>query len=101
MFVEGGLRSLPALPMKRWLPLALVLLPLLAAPGCGTLFFSERQHEPHSDKLDPNILILDGIGLVFFVVPGLVAFGIDFYTGAIYLPEGVERGEGPFLHDRD
>ena len=39
------------------------------------------------------------IGLLFFVVPGLVAFGIDFYTGAIYLPKGVQGGEGPFIRD--
>jgi hypothetical protein len=67
--------------------------------GCGTLMFPERQHEDHSGRLDPNILILDGIGLLFFIVPGLVAFGIDLYTGAIYLPEGVDEGEGPFIHD--
>lgn len=71
----------------------------LPAPGCGTLLFSERQDEIHSKKLDPNVLILDGVGLLFFIVPGLVAFGIDFYTGAIYLPPDVEKGEGPFIRD--
>jgi hypothetical protein len=34
-------------------------------------------------------------------VPGLVAYGIDFYTGAIYLPEGIEKGEGPLFHDKE
>ena len=77
--------------------LALLALTALASSGCGTLFFAERQDQTHSGKLDPNILILDGIGLVFFVIPGLVAYGIDFYSGAIYLPEGVEKGEGPFI----
>ena len=77
--------------------LGLALTLLLPAPGCGTLMFSERQSQPHSDRLDPNILILDGIGLLFFVVPGLVAFGVDFYTGAVYLPPDVEKGEGPFI----
>lgn len=72
---------------------------ILPTSGCGTLLFSERQDEVHSQKLDPNILILDGVGLLFFIVPGLVAFGIDFYTGAIYLPDGVEKGEGPFIRD--
>ena len=79
--------------------LCLAMIVLLPSPGCGTLMFSQRQHEPHSDRLDANILILDGIGLLFFVVPGLVAFGIDFYTGAIYLPNDVQGGEGPFIRD--
>ena len=86
--------------MKRTLT-ALCLLALTVVPssGCGTLLYAERQKQPHSDKLDPNILILDGLGLLFYVVPGLVAFGIDFYTEAIYLPQGVEKGEGPFIRD--
>ncbi len=86
--------------MKRPLT-ALCLLVLTFAPslGCGTLLFSERQNEPHSGKLDPNVLIMDGVGLLVFVVPGLVAFGVDWYTGAIYLPPGVEKGEGPFIRD--
>jgi hypothetical protein len=29
---------------------------------------------------------LDGLGLLLFFVPGVVAFAVDFYTGAIYLP---------------
>ena len=29
------------------------------------------------------------------------AFGIDFYTGAIYLPPDVTKGEGPFIEDPD
>jgi hypothetical protein len=31
-------------------------------------------------------VLLDAIGLIFFVVPGLVAFAVDFSTGAIYFP---------------
>lgn len=86
--------------MKRTLvSLCLTGLAVLPTSGCGTLMFAERQDEPHSDRFDPNILILDGIGLLFFIVPGLVAYGVDFYSGAIYLPNGVEKGEGPFIHD--
>lgn len=71
-----------------------LLLPL----GCATIFFPERQGQ-RSGKVDPNILILDGVGLLFFLIPGLIAFGVDFATGAIYLPPGVERGQGPFIRD--
>ncbi len=88
--------------MKRTLAsLCLASLAILPTFGCGTLMFSERQDVAHSEKFDTNILILDGIGLIFFIVPGLVAYGIDFYSGAIYLPHGVEKGEGPFFHDKD
>lgn len=72
---------------------------LLQTSGCGTLMFPERQNKEHSGKLDPNILILDSIGLLFFIVPGLLAFGLDFATDTIYLPEGLEKGEGPFFWD--
>ena len=80
--------------------LLLALIVLLPTPGCGTLLFPERQQQPHSERLDPNLLILDGLGLLVFIVPGLVAFFVDFYTGAIYLPPGIERGEGPLISDR-
>ena len=53
--------------------------------GCGTLLYPERQGQT-SGRIDPTVLILDGIGLFFFVVPGLVAFAVDFGTGTIYLP---------------
>lgn len=86
--------------MKRSLACALLgVASFLPLTGCATMFFPERQMANHSGKLDPNIVILNGVGLLFFVVPGLFAFGVDFATGAIYLPEGVEKGEGPFFRD--
>lgn len=82
---------------------SLFLAVFLVAPftGCGTLFFSQRQHKENSGNFDPNILILDTVGLLFWVVPGVVAYVVDFSTGAIYLPKGVEKGEGPFIRDED
>lgn len=56
--------------------------------GCGTLIYPERRGQQHG-RIDPAIAILDGIGLLLFVIPGLVAFAIDFSTGAIYLPGSV------------
>ena len=55
-------------------------------PGCGTLLHSERRGQPHSNQIDWKIAALDGLGLLLFFVPGVVAFAVDFYTGAIYLP---------------
>jgi hypothetical protein len=62
-----------------------VALPLLAQTGCGTLLYPER-HGQSSGRIDPAIAIMNGIGLLFFIIPGLIAFAIDFSTGAIYLP---------------
>ena len=54
--------------------------------GCGTLFHSERVGQPHSRDIDWKIVALDGLGLLLFFVPGVIAFIVDFGTGAIYLP---------------
>ena len=79
------------------LSLALVLA-LAPLQGCGTLLFPERRGQESGD-VDPNIVLLDALGLLLFIVPGVVSFIVDFSTGAIYLPPGVERGEGPFFRD--
>ncbi|CAM5344774.1 Polyribonucleotide nucleotidyltransferase OS=Stutzerimonas stutzeri OX=316 GN=CXK95_05215 PE=4 SV=1 [Stutzerimonas stutzeri] len=65
--------------------LAASLLTQLAA--CGTLFYPDRRGQIEG-RIDPAITALNAIGLLFYVIPGLIAFGIDFATGAIYLPEG-------------
>jgi len=65
--------------------LAVALFTQLTA--CGTLFFPDRRGQIEG-KIDPLVAALDAIGILFFVIPGLIAFGIDFATGAIYLPGG-------------
>jgi hypothetical protein len=55
--------------------------------GCGTLLYPDRQGS-RGGRVDPGVVVMDGVLLFFFIVPGLVAFGIDFYTGAVYLPGG-------------
>ena len=58
----------------------------ISTSGCGTLLYGERVHQPHSRDIDWKIVGLDALGLIFFFVPGVVAFVVDFCTGAIYLP---------------
>jgi len=53
--------------------------------GCGTLLYPERRGQK-TGNIDPGVAILDAVGLFFFIIPGLIAFGVDFTTGAIYLP---------------
>jgi len=65
--------------------LAAALLTQLSA--CGTLFYPERRGQIEG-RIDPAIAAMDAIGILFFVLPGLIAFAIDFTTGAIYLPGG-------------
>lgn len=55
--------------------------------ACGTLIYPERQGQS-GGKLDIGVVALDALGLLFWFVPGVVAFGVDFITGAIYLPGG-------------
>lgn len=77
--------------MKQRLIAGTLLFTLLIQTGCGTLIYPERRGQ-RSGNIDPAIAILDGVGLLLFVIPGLIAFAIDFATGAIYLPGG-RRGQ--------
>jgi hypothetical protein len=54
--------------------------------GCGMILHPERRGQPPGGGLDWSIVALDGVGLLFFFVPGVIAFAVDFATGAIYLP---------------
>ena len=57
-----------------------------ASGGCGLIMHPERQGAQHSNQIDWKVAALDGLGLILFFVPGVIAFAVDFYTGAIYLP---------------
>jgi len=63
------------------------LLSLLGAAtvGCGTILHPERKGQP-AGPLDTSVVLLDAIGLLFFFVPGVIAFAVDFNNGTIYLP---------------
>ena len=55
----------------------------LFSTSCGTLLYPERRGQPRG-VIDPGVLLLDAVGLIFFVVPGLVAFAVDFTASPIY-----------------
>ena len=71
--------------LKKMLNSVLILIVVIQVIGCGTLMHPERRGQT-SGNIDSRIAILDGIGLLFFIVPGIVAFAVDFTTGAIYVP---------------
>ena len=54
--------------------------------ACGTVFYPERRGQI-GGEIDPGVAILNSIGLLFYVIPGLIAFAVDFTTGAIYFPD--------------
>lgn len=84
---------------------ALALTLVFQLASCGTLLYPERRGQ-EGGKIDPVVAVMDGVGLLFFLIPGIIAFGVDIGTGAIYLPpggrseappaEGEEESEEPF-----
>lgn len=67
--------------------LSLSLALVLQTTACGFILHPERKGQT-GGQIDPAIAILDGIGLLLFIIPGAIAFGVDFYHGTIYLPNG-------------
>ncbi|WP_022961282.1 hypothetical protein [Halopseudomonas pelagia] len=70
-------------------PLAAILLTTALTTqlaACGTIFYPERRGQI-TGEIDSGVAILNAIGLLFYVIPGVIAFAVDFATGAIYLPD--------------
>ena len=59
--------------------------------GCGTIFYPERRGQTIHGGIDPLIAITDSAWFLAYVIPGFIAWGVDLYTGAIYLPAGQKR----------
>lgn len=64
-------------------------LSLAPLTGCGTILYPERRGQP-GGPIDWKVVALDGVFLLLFVIPGVIAFAVDFSTGAIYLPSYCE-----------
>ncbi len=70
------------------LSVTILVLFLFEFTSCGSIIYKERVFKKHSRRVDPKVAIMDGILMFFFLIPGAVAFGVDFATGAIFLPHG-------------
>jgi len=77
-------------PLLRYLALLIAAIFLLQVVGCGTIIYPERRGQ-RSGHVDVGIAVLDGLGLLLFIIPGVIAFAVDFSSGAIYLPSGKSR----------
>lgn len=74
--------------IKKLISKFLLIITLLQSSSCATIMFPERANVPITApgrKIDLDMVALDALGLLFFIVPGVVAFIVDFSTGAIYL----------------
>src|SRR6185295_15638682 len=60
---------------------------IVQSTGCGTILHPERKGQS-AGRIDAGIAVLDGLGLLLFLVPGIIAFAVDFNNGTIYLPGG-------------
>jgi len=47
--------------------------------------YPERRGQ-RGGRIDAGVAVLDGIGLLFFIIPGIIAYAVDFSNGTIYLP---------------
>ena len=75
--------------------LLLVAALVLQTASCGFFLYPERRNQSKGE-VDVGVAALDAIGLVFFIVPGLIAFAVDFSANTIYLPSGKQKaGRSP------
>jgi hypothetical protein len=70
---------------KRFVGKCFTILMAVQMASCGTVLYPERRGQPVG-RLDAGVVALDAVGLLLFLVPGVVAFAVDFATGTIYLP---------------
>lgn len=73
--------------IKRGIAASCLLTLLLNLTACGYFLYPERKGQT-GGRVDPTVVILDGAALLFGILPGLIAFAVDFTNGTIYLPPG-------------
>lgn len=69
---------------------------IVSSSACGTILYPERRGQ-RGGRIDAGVAVLDAVGLLFFIIPGVIAFAVDFSNGTIYLPNGKKGflGGGP------
>ena len=72
---------------RKALVIVIVAALLVQLSACGTLMYPERKGQS-GGKIDIGVALLDGAGLLLFLIPGIIAYAVDFSNGTIYLPSG-------------
>ena len=80
------------------LTLTSVLLSSVSLQGCGTLFKQDQINQPRSSQPDYKIVLLDGVGLVLFIIPGVIAYAVDYANGTLFLPATTQTGKSRDEH---
>ncbi|WGL17402.1 hypothetical protein PVT68_03670 [Microbulbifer bruguierae] len=73
--------------IKRGIAASCLFTLVLNLTACGYMLYPERKGQT-GGRVDPAVVILDGAALLFGILPGIVAFAVDFTNGTIYLPAG-------------
>ncbi|SHG04585.1 hypothetical protein SAMN04487965_3182 [Microbulbifer donghaiensis] len=73
--------------VKRGVAASCLLVMMMNLTACGYFLYPERKGQA-GGRIDPVVVILDGAALLFGILPGVVAFAVDFTNGTIYLPAG-------------
>jgi len=73
--------------VKKLLSIFILIALLMQISACGYLLHPERRGQT-GGRIDMGVAVLDGVGLLLFLVPGIIAFAVDFSSGCIYLPGG-------------
>lgn len=60
-----------------------IALALQLTAGCGTILYPERRGT-QGGRVDVGVAVMDGFWCLVFIVPGVVAYIVDFSNGAIY-----------------
>jgi hypothetical protein len=51
---------------------------LVQIPACGTILHPERRGQ-NGGRIDSGIAVLDGVCVLFFIIPGIIAYAVDFF----------------------
>ncbi len=75
--------------MRKVISLILIGILSLQLFSCGSILYPQRWGQKHSENSQVDWLVvgLDSVGLIFYVLPGVLALAIDVHKGAIYLTE--------------
>jgi len=64
---------------------------IIQLSACGFFMYPERRGQSPGGRIDPAIATLDALGLLLFVVPGVIAFAVDITNGTLYFPNERHR----------
>lgn len=74
---------------KTSVSLLVCMLFLVQLTSCGTILYPERRGLTRDPaQIDVGVVVMDGALLLLFILPGVIAYAVDFSTGCIYLPPG-------------